>query len=104
MQNIRNNFQARTEDDRYHGTFEQFFGELKQAGQAYASAHAALTVYNEAQWNARQAAVEVGLMNFPQVEIHLAALEKHLGDPQTWVAYAGLVMIDDRQQPIPFRN
>jgi hypothetical protein len=104
MDNIRNNFEYRKEDGRYHGTYEQFFEELKQAGRVYANAHAALTVYNEAQWNARQAAVEVGLMNFPQVEIHLAALEKNLGDPKTWAAYAGLVMIDPAEQPIQFKK
>ena len=80
MGNVRSNYMYRKETSKYDGTFEQFFDELKKAGRVYAEAHAALTVYNEAQWNARQAAVKVGLMNFPEVEHHLAALEKHLGD------------------------
>lgn len=104
MGNVRSNYSYSKEEKGYQGTFEKFFDELKQAGRAYAEAHAALTVYNEAQWNARQAAITIGLMKFSDAENHLAALEKNLGDPETWAAYAGLVMIDPAEQPIPFKK
>jgi hypothetical protein len=54
----------------------------------YAEAHAALTVYNPAQFHAREAAVALGLMDFKAAEKHLKVLKKHLRNVDTWAAYA----------------
>ena len=45
-----------------------FRDRLTHALRAYASAHAKLTVYNKAQWLAREAAVAVGLEDFDQAK------------------------------------
>jgi hypothetical protein len=55
----------------------------------YADAHAALAVWNEAQWHGRECAVALGRLDFDGLERHLEAIETHLDQgSQAWVAWA----------------
>jgi hypothetical protein len=55
---------------------------------AYAEAHAALPVYNEAQLLAREAAVALGLQKPKTAQRFLEQLEVMLQDPETWERHA----------------
>jgi hypothetical protein len=67
---------------------EQFRQKVYRALDNYAKAHSKLPVYNEAQRNARDAAISVGERRFRDAIRHLRELERHLGSVQEWVAYA----------------
>jgi hypothetical protein len=60
----------------------------------YAEAHAALTVYNPAQFHAREAAVALGRMDFKAAEKHLKVLKKYLRNGDIWTAYATLYRLE----------
>jgi hypothetical protein len=76
---------------RFQGNLKAWFDFWTTAGNRYADAHAALTVWNEAQWHAREAAVASGRLNFAAAKKHLEALQLHLKSPENWIAYAGQV-------------
>ena len=85
-------------------TFDEWWDKLKEAGKEYADAHSQLTVYNEAQWHAREAAVAFGRMKYSDAWKHLEALEEKLEDPEVWQEYAAQVKLDEEGNPIPFRS
>ena len=55
---------------------EELKAQLTKALRVYAKAHAALPVYNKAQWLARQAAIDIGLEEFNGARACLMALEQ----------------------------
>jgi len=61
---------------RYHGVlFETYWANIQQALAVYVAAHKALPAYNEAQWLAREAAIEVGEMHFVLAKKYLVRLQ-----------------------------
>jgi hypothetical protein len=50
----------------------------------YSAEHSKLPVYNDAQYNAREAAVALGKRDLTQAQIHLEKLEEWLKDPKVW--------------------
>lgn len=99
---IASNHRFYTERGNYSGTMKQWVDEFHAGARRYAEAHEKLVVYNEAQWHAREAAVALGYEKFDVTTMYLRALEEHLGDPETWAAYASLVRIGANDQPIPY--
>lgn len=99
---LRSNYRYAVEEKAYTGSFEEWQDAWVKAGRLYAKAHAMLTVYNEAQWHARQAAVTLGLHDYASFRHRLEALASHLESPEAWSAYASLVRVDDNDQPIPY--
>ncbi|MGD0105731.1 MAG: hypothetical protein ABSC06_17075 [Rhodopila sp.] len=47
---------------QFQGTYADWLKWWQDAGKRYGDAHAKLTVWNEAQWHAREAAVAIGYM------------------------------------------
>lgn len=88
---------------RFIGTLKDWITFWTTAGARYADAHAALTVWNEAQWHAREAAVSSGRLDFTAAQRHLTALHDHLGSEQDWITYAGQVSVADGQV-IPYQQ
>jgi hypothetical protein len=82
--------------------FNRWWLDLEDAGERYSVAHAALPVYNEAQWVARQSAIDLGNMDFTSFRTRLERLEAHLGSAEEWADYAGLVAVDSAGKPKPF--
>jgi hypothetical protein len=92
--NIKNNFRIRHEENPSL-TFDDFVETFKAGAKKYANAHRELTVYNEAQWHAREAAISLGDLEYNAMYGHLKALREHLeeGIPE-WCDYASLVNMD----------
>lgn len=63
--------------------------ESKKALAIYATAHAALPVFNEAQRAARDAAVALGNFDFDRARKELRILDQHLETPEAWEKFAG---------------
>ena len=64
--------------------------KLRALGKDYAQAHEALTVWNELQGHARDAAVALGRFDFDGAVTHLEALESVLNqDDEVWCIEAG---------------
>jgi len=82
QENIRSNAQVEGIDE------EELRYNIYDKLDKYASAHAKLPVYNDAQYYARKAAVSVGGRNFKMAILALRELEKHLGSVGEWVKYA----------------
>lgn len=87
-------------DGKTSVAFNEWWLECEEAGIRYAKAHAALPVYNDAHWHARQAAIDLGNMDFTSYGRRLERLEAHLGTPDEWKAYASLVRIGSGGTPI----
>ena len=87
---------------RYAGSYQDWLTFWQTAMTRYADAHAVLTVWNEAQWHAREAAVASGRLDFAAVQRHLMALQNHLTKGAQWSAYAGQVSVRDGAL-VPFR-
>ena len=62
--------------------------QVISALKAYADAHSKIPVYNEAQKVARQAAIDIGNMDWNSSLANLRILEKHLDSPEEWMEYA----------------
>lgn len=60
----------------------------------YANAHAKLDVYNEAQFCAREAAIQVGKRDYGLAEMYLVRLAKMM-DGADWIEHAGTVYVDN---------
>lgn len=70
-ENLKNNASLRDE------TFEELYARTKVKLQEYANAHAQITVYNELQEHARDAAVSIGMLEFDECLYHLQELQRH---------------------------
>jgi hypothetical protein len=101
---IQSNWQIYVKDGRTTSTLQEWWTDLEEAGIRYADAHNELTVYNDAQWTARQAAIDLGKMNFGAYKERLEVLESNLGSSDDWIAYASRVRIDSSGKPAPFGN
>ena len=94
--NLAANRACRLEDGLPVSSPEAFRAEFVRAAAAYADAHAALDVYNEAQWHGREAAVCLGRLDAGGMVAHLAALEERLlSGPDAWSEWAGACEVRD---------
>lgn len=100
--NLRNNHAYRVENGAFAGDLAAFKAAFAEGAKRYADAHAAIPVWNEAQWHAREAAVALGQQRHAAVLHHLEALERHLGDEAAWAGYASQVRMDAAGEPVPF--
>lgn len=82
-------------------TLDMYVKGWKAAGLRYAEAHSELTVYNDAQWQARQAAIEIGNRDWKKAESALLILKDNLTSDQKWSDYAGVVRMGD-SGPMPY--
>lgn len=102
--NLRNNHTCREEDGRTTLTLAEFTAEFAKGAKRYADAHAALPVWNEAQWHAREAAVALGRHDHRELKRHLEALEARLLlGRDSWELWAGEVTLRDGL-PVPFED
>lgn len=76
---------------------------INVALDAYAKAHQALTVYNKAQWHAREVAIQVGKQQWDRAIISLRALLPMVQDNDAWTQLAFEYTLDSNGNPIPFR-
>jgi len=67
---------------------EELKQNIENALKAYAEAHSKIPVYNEAQKVARQAAIDIGNMDWDSALNNLRILERHLDSPEEWLSYA----------------
>lgn len=96
--NLRASYLYAEEKGKNPGPFEQWTADFKQGARAFAQAHAALVVYNRAQWLAREIAVALGELNYEGCEAKLAELYRHL--ESDWIEFASAVYVDgDRIVP-----
>lgn len=92
-----------TQSSRFHGSMDQWKQFWRKSGKKYAEAHSKLPVWNEAQWHAREAAVNIGLMRFYVALKHLEALKARMKTQKDWTAYCGQITIDDQGNPVPYK-
>lgn len=77
--------------------------ELKEESYKYARYHSDLTVYNEAQFHARESAVNIGLWYFDQARVHLSALSRMINQgPDVWSEWATRYELDESGRVIPY--
>jgi hypothetical protein len=81
----------------------QYRAELNAALKRYSDEHRKLVVYNEAQWDARQAAIEIGKQDFDYAYLLLRNLKNHLGSEQEWIAYAHQYTLNPDGTPKPYK-
>jgi len=93
QENIVNNSRYRKVDPN------EYKAKLDSLLKKYRDAHAELPVFNEAQWNARQAAIALGNQNWGEAVKCLKKLDAHLGDSESWVAYAHEYKLDGSGNP-----
>lgn len=95
IRQLRSNYDYGKSIGKITDDYERYERKFKNAGECYAHAHSKLVVYNEAQYNAREAAVTLGRMRYWETLKHLRVLFDHLCDVDTWVNYASQVTIRD---------
>ena len=102
--NIENNFHFRQKEYHINTDFETFTQDFIEGAKAYADAHIVLTVWNEAQWHAREAAVALGLRHFTELEHHLNIISNHLAQGrESWSDWASMITVDNGEL-IPYRR
>lgn len=67
---------------------EELRAKVYSALERYADEHEKLKTHNDAQENAKQAAVNLGRRNYSAVIGCLEELNKHLGTEEEWIKYA----------------
>jgi hypothetical protein len=85
-------------------SLEEWTSWWRDAGRRYAEVHAGLTVFNHAQWHAREAAVELGFARWPEAIGHLEALSARVATPDGWREWCGEVVVGSDGMPVPFRG
>jgi len=93
VENIRNNARYLKRDWREHEA------ELNRLLDLYAKAHKELPVYNNAQWLARQAAIDVGNRNWSGARNSLRSLQPLTEKDDEWERAALEYLLDDLSQP-----
>lgn len=101
---VARNYQVYAREGKTTCSLQEWWTDLEEAGIRYADSHEALTVYNEAQWYARQAAIDLGKMDFGAYRARLETLEANLDSQEQWVAYASRVRIDNTGMPVAFNK
>ena len=66
----------------------KYYEKVEKALKAYASAHAKLKTYNQAQRIMRDICIALGESRFEDATAGLGELDSHLGSEQEWVSYA----------------
>jgi hypothetical protein len=96
--NLKNNYVYRKKNapQNVPGNFKDYTRGFKESALEYARLHSKLDVMNEAQWHAREAAVDLGKMDFMNMEAHLEVLSQHLQEgKKSWRTWAGAINIID---------
>ena len=81
---------------------EELKAQLTKALRIYAKAHAALPVYNKAQWLARQAAISIGLEEFNSARACLMQLERMATTEAAFTKHAMEYHKDAEGRLLPF--
>lgn len=88
-ENIRNNARYKEIDP------EQFKDKLEELLEKYAEEHSNLPVYNEAQYLANQAAINIGKEKFNSAIKNLENLKSHLSSKEEWIDFSSQYQIDN---------
>lgn len=97
--NLRGNYRYRERND-----WDAFLAEWEHGADAYANAHSRLTVWNEAQWHAREAAVALGRRHYATMEHHLQYLKMyHDRGREAWSDWASMITVIHGGEIAPFR-
>lgn len=78
--------------------------KIAEALKAYADAHSRLVVYNEAQWLARQAAIDLGHQEFDSALACLRRLQRMLASEEEWKSHALAFSLDGSGNPKPYHK
>jgi hypothetical protein len=81
--------------------WDEWVSQWCEAGRKYAAAHASLTVWNRAQFCAREAAVALGLRDWAGARHELEVLSSRLTSPEVWEKFAGEVWLDSNGEIVP---
>jgi hypothetical protein len=100
-ENLRSNFNYRHEKDP-RLTFEKYVAAIDATLAKYAEEHAKLVVYNDVQWQARQAAIWLGKKKFKAAVMSLSRLEDAVRDQQKFAELAAEYTLDDQGNPLPY--
>lgn len=101
--NMRNNHAYKVERGQLRVSYDQYVDKIYGLLSRYATEHAKLEVYNEAQWLARQAAINVGNLDWDGASFHLSQLKKMLKTEETYVAEAAKFTLTTSGQIVPNR-
>lgn len=100
---LKNNYDYQREEHGVEMSFEEWHKMWVDAGIRYAAAHAELTVYNPAQYKARQAAIAVGLRQYYMAAEHCNWLLEH-AQSSDWQEVAGSVIINEEGTLLSFEQ
>lgn len=84
---LRSNYDFRVSRDEFTGTYDEFKNRALDMQEAYAEAHAALPVVNQAHRDAQAAAVAFGEQRYADSLAALRRIESHLGSQEAFDAY-----------------
>lgn len=76
LENCTNNHRFYNESGKTNKDFDNWFVDIKKELKKYSEAHSELTVYNEPQFHAREAAVSLGELRFDDCLEHLKYLKE----------------------------
>jgi hypothetical protein len=85
-------------------SFDEFSAEFDKFLDAYVKGHENVPVYNRIQWMGREAAIQLGKLNFEASLSALRVLEKELENPHTFVLRATMVHRDHAGGIIQFED
>ena len=84
---LRSNYDFKVSRDEFTGTYDEFKNRALDMQEAYAEAHAALPVVNQAHRDAQAAAVAFGEQRYADSLAALRRIESHLGSQEAFDAY-----------------
>lgn len=82
---------------------DDFTSRVDKGLTLYAKAHSKITVYNEAQYNAREAAVSIGKQKYNRTVLYLENLKKHLKSKEEWENYSMQFELDNNNNIKPYK-
>jgi hypothetical protein len=101
--NIANNYENARREGSFSGTPEEYMEGFRIAALSYSEAHAALTVWNAAQFHAREAAVCLGRLDYDAALSHVATLSARLSSGRTsWSDWARVVTLGPDGSPMAY--
>lgn len=84
-------------------SFEDWFKNIKRMSVRYAQYHDNLKVYNEAQYHARKAAVNIGMWNINGARYNIRTLKRVLDQgPEAWYQWATEYELDESGRLVPY--